>query len=162
MNDQTSPTAGGQGPGSPRGRNPFHESQGAQGMPEVPRFGDDGPAKRFAPAAARLLRLARPDLLVFGILLLAGGGLGVAAGLLWYRFAPTVWLTIPADVVSQVKSNVDQSALLVVPEGKGIASVDGYYFVFTALAGLLLGVLGFWLGRRGLAAGADRAGQPAG
>jgi hypothetical protein len=93
------------------------------------------------------------------ILLVTGTALGLLAGLAWYRFSPTVWLTIPADAVSQVKSNVDQSALLVSPEAKGIASVDGYYFVFTAMAGVLLGVLGFWLGRRGLLGGRDVTGE---
>ncbi|NUR27154.1 MAG: hypothetical protein HOV83_15130, partial [Catenulispora sp.] len=152
MNDQTSPTAGGQGPGSSPWRNPFQEPRSAQGLPGTPRFGDAAPERR---SVRTLLRAWRPDLVTAAILLVTGSVLGLLAGLAWYRFAPTVWLTIPADAVSQVKSNVDQSALLVAPEAKGIASVDGYYFVFTAVAGLLLGVLAFWLGRRGLFGGRD-------
>ncbi|GAA2040052.1 hypothetical protein GCM10009839_47640 [Catenulispora yoronensis] len=156
MNDQTSPTAGGQGPGSPAARNPFHEPQSGQGLPGVPRFDD---RKGGRPGLRTLLRDWRADLLAGGILLTVGVLLGVLAGMAWYRFAPTVWLTIPADAVPQVKAGIDQSALLVAPEAKGIASVDGYYFLFTAAAGLLLGVLGFWLGRRGFLAGRDRLGQ---
>ena len=160
MNDQTSPTAGGQGQGSTPWRDPFQEPQSAQGLPGVPRFGD---AKAGVGArAAVLLRQARPDLLAFGILLGTGVLLGVLAGLAWYRFAPTVWLSLPADAVSQVKGNVDQYALLVAPQAKGIASVDGYYFMFTGAAGLLLGAFGFWLARRGLLGGRDQYGQPVG
>ncbi|MFL6117058.1 MAG: hypothetical protein ACJ786_37750 [Catenulispora sp.] len=159
MNDQTSPTAGGQGPGSSPWRNPFQEPQSASGLPGVPRFGDGRPPR---PTVASLLRDWRPDLLVAAVLLVTGTALGLLAGLAWYRFAPTVWLALPADAVSQVKAGVDQSALLVSPEAKGIASVDGYYFVFTAVVGLLLGVLGFWLGRRGLPGLKDARGEPAG
>jgi len=52
MNDQTSPTAGGQGPGSPRWRNPFHEPQGAQGTPVV-RCTDGDPTCDADPASGR-------------------------------------------------------------------------------------------------------------
>jgi hypothetical protein len=106
-----------------------------------------------------MLLLWRPDLLAAAILLVTGAVLGVLSALAWYRFAPTVWLTLPANAVSQVTSGVDQSALLVQPEAKGIASVDGYYFVFTAIVGVLLGILGFVLARRGLFAGRDREGN---
>src|SRR2546423_6645525 len=156
MNDQTSPTAGGQGPGSSPWQNPFQERQGAQGLPGVPRFGDGRPPR---PTVRSLLHTWRSDLLAAAILLMTGTALGLLAGLAWYRFAPTVWLSLPADAVSQVKANVDQSALLVAPESKGIASVDGYYFMVTAAVGLLLGVLGFWLGRRGLLGDADAGGE---
>jgi hypothetical protein len=156
MNDQTSPTAGGQGQGSSPWRNPFQEPRSAQGLPGVPQPGGGAPERS---TVRTLLAAWRPDLLVAVVLLAVGTALGLLAGLAWYRFAPTVWLTIPADAVSQVKANVDQSALLVAPEAKGIASVDGYYSVFTGVAGLLLGVLAFWLGRRGLLGGRDRAGE---
>ncbi|NUR63428.1 MAG: hypothetical protein HOV87_32930 [Catenulispora sp.] len=163
MNDQTSPTAGGQGQGSGSTpwQNPFHEPRGAQGLPGVPRFGDGRPPEtgtRSGMGSTLLLRW-RADVLAFAILLAVGTALGALSGLAWYRFAPTVWLTIPADAVSQVKANVDQSVLLVAPEAKGIASVDGYYFMITAAAGLLLGVLGFWLGKRGPLGGRERSGQ---
>ncbi|GAA2004398.1 hypothetical protein [Catenulispora subtropica] len=160
MNDQTSPTAGGQGPGSSPWRNPFKEPQSAQGLPGVLDLTAGKPGRRYTFRG--VLTAARADLLAAAILVAAGAALGVLAGLAWYRFAPTVWLTLPADAVSQVKANVDQSALLVAPEAKGIASVDGYFFVFTSVAGLLLGVLAFWLGRRGLLGGQDRDGQPDG
>ncbi|MEY9926144.1 hypothetical protein ABH926_000766 [Catenulispora sp. GP43] len=186
MNDQTSPTADGQGPGSSPWRNPFEEPQSAQGLPGMPppppAAGAGGPVGRpvggpvggpggpagygGAPAPAapgRPLSLTLlqwlPDLLVAGVLVVVGAVLGVLSGLAWYRFAPTVWLTLPANAVSQVTSGVDQSSLLVEPEGKGIASVDGYYFVFTAIVGLLLGVLGFFLARRGLLGGRDGEGE---
>src|SRR4051812_33162740 len=110
MNDQTSPTAGGQGPGSSQWRNPFQEPQGAQGLPGVPQFGDGRPRR---PTVRSLLRDWRADLLAAGLLLVAGTVLGLLAGLAWYRFAPTVLLSLPAEAVSQVKANVDQSALLV-------------------------------------------------
>ena len=67
----------------------------------------------------------------------------------WYRFSPTVLLSVPANVAGQITSGYDQYSLLVEPEAKGTASVDGYYFIFTALAGALLGVLAFVLARRG-------------
>src|ERR1051326_2991395 len=103
MNDQTSPTAGGQGPGSSPLSNPFQEPQSAQGLPGVPQFGDGRPPR---PTVRSVLRDWRPDLVAAGILLLTGTVLGVLAGLAWYRFAPTVWLTVPADAVSQVKADV--------------------------------------------------------
>ena len=178
MNDQTSPTADGQGPGSSPWRNPFEEPQSAQGLPGEPERGPTGvpgPGGPGGPAgsggngsgsAGRSLRLmlapVLPDLLVAGILVVVGGVLGVLSGLAWYRFAPTVWLTLPANAVPQVTSNVDQSSLLVAPEGKGIASVDGYYFVITAIVGVLLGVLGFVLARRGPFGGRDSEGNRAG
>jgi hypothetical protein len=166
MNDQTSPTAGGQGQGSTPWHDPFHEPQGgpaAPGEPGVPALPALPPSAAARPETAARLRAllhsSQADLLAFGILTVTGIALGLLAGLAWYRFAPTVWLTIPADAITQVKANVDQSALLVSPEAKGIASVDGYYFVITAVAGLLLGVLGFWLGRRGFLGGRDGSGQ---
>ncbi|ACU74590.1 hypothetical protein Caci_5732 [Catenulispora acidiphila DSM 44928] len=166
MNDQTSPTADGQGPGSSPWRNPFEEPQSAHGLPGVPDlvpgpgadgpggpggYGGPGPVARPGrpPLTAALLQW-RSDLLVAAVLVVTGAVFGVLSGLAWYRFAPTVWLTLPANAVPQVTSGIDQSALLVAPEAKGIASVDGYYFVFTAVSGLLLGVLGFFLARRGL------------
>ncbi|MBS2537754.1 hypothetical protein KGQ20_33875, partial [Catenulispora sp. NF23] len=209
MNDQTSPTADGQGPGSSPRRNPYEEPQSASGAPPAPGVsgptpvgpgGSGGPAGYRAPAgpggsagpggyggpvgpaaavgpggpvgpggygapagSRRSLQVTLiqwlPDILVAAVLLVTGAVLGVLAGLAWYRFAPTVWLTLPANAVSQVTSGVDQSALLVEPEAKGIASVDGYYFVFTAIVGLLLAVLGFFLARRGPFAGErDRQG----
>ncbi|MEY9908770.1 hypothetical protein ABIA35_005003 [Catenulispora sp. MAP12-49] len=186
MNDQTSPTADGQGPGSSPWRNPFEEPQSAQGLPGVPPpppatvgGGPGGPAGPGGPGgpggpvgygAGPAVSAPRrtltgtllawlPDLLVAAILVVLGAVLGVLSGLAWYRFAPTVWLTLPANAVSQVTSGVDQSALLVEPEAKGIASVDGYYFVFTAIVGLLLGVLGFFLARRGFLSERDREGE---
>lgn len=164
MNDHTSPTADGQGPGSSPWRNPFEEPQSAQGLPRVPDLVPGGGGGSGGPGGAgRALRAAlsawRSDLLTAAVLLAAGAVLGVLSGLAWYRFAPTVWLTLPASAVSQVTSNVDQSALLVEPEGKGIASVDGYYFVCTAIAGLLLAVLGFYLARRGPFGGRDSQGE---
>ena len=175
MNDQTSPTADGQGPGSSPWRNPFEEPQSAHGLPEVPDLvpgpGAGGPGGPGGPggygAPGRVARPGRPplaatllqwrsDLLVAAVLVVTGAVFGVLSGLAWYRFAPTVWLTLPANAVPQVTSGVDQSALLVAPEAKGIASVDGYYFVFTAVSGLLLGVLGFFLARRGLLDGRGR------
>ena len=157
MNDQTSPTAGGQGQGSTPWRDPFQEPQSAPGRPELPQSGPARP--NAAGPLSTWLSAWRADLLAFGILVVTGTALGLVAGPAWYRFAPTVWLTIPADAVSQVKANVDQSALLVAPEAKGIASVDGYYFMITGVAGLLLGALGFWLGRRGFFGGRDGSGQ---
>ncbi len=130
-------------------RDPFAAPLDANGLP---------PAARPAAGAVRrggdlraLLSSARSDIAVGVVVASAGVVLGILAGLAWYRLAPTVWLTLPADAVSQLKtgSGVDQSALLVSPEGKGIASVDGYYFLVTSVAGLLLGTLAFYLGRRG-------------
>jgi hypothetical protein len=46
----------------------------------------------------------------------------------------------------------------VAPEAKGIASVDGYYFMITGAVGLLLGAFAFYLGRRGFLGGRDREG----
>jgi hypothetical protein len=164
MNDQTSPTADGQGPGSSQWRNPFEEPQSAQGLPRVPDLvpgggnGSGGPGGAGRSLQATLFAW-RSDLLTAAVLLAAGGVLGVLSGLAWYRFAPTVWLTLPASAVPQVTANVDQSALLVEPEAKGIASVDGYYFVFTAIVGLLLGVLAFYLARRGPLGGRDSEGN---
>jgi hypothetical protein len=151
MNDQTSPTADGQGPGSAPSGNPFQEPQSAHGLPGVPDL---------APAGQERSRLAPllPDLLAAAVLLVTGTLLGVLGALAWYRFAPTVWLTLPANAVSQVTAGVDQSALLAAPEGKGIASVDGYYFMITGAVGLVLGGLGFYLARRGFLAGRDRTG----
>lgn len=182
MNDQTSPTADGQGPGSSPWRNPFEEPQSAQGLPRVPDLvpgGAGGPAGQggyggggggggdtfggWRGSLVQLLIRWRSDLLAATVLTVTGAVLGVLAGLAWYRFAPTVWLTLPASAVSQVTSAVDQSSLLVEPEAKGIASVDGYYFMITAAVGLLLGILGFFLARRGLAGERDpRTGEPDG
>lgn len=163
MNDQTSPTADGQGPGSSPWRNPFEEPQSAHGLPGVPDRvpGRPGGSPGGGPARSLAATLFpwRSDLAVAGILLVTGALLGIPAGLAWYRFAPTVWLTLPASAVPQVTAGVDQSSLLVEPEGKGIASVDGYYFIFTAIVGLLLGILGFYLARRGPFGGTDREGE---
>ena len=182
MNDQTSPTADGQGQDSPQWRDPFEEPRGAQGLPGPGQLtpgqsvsGQSGPAQlgpgqpgpgQLGPAqlgpgqpGPALLATLRPDLLAAAILLVTGAALGVLAALAWYRFAPTVWLTLPANAVPQVTSNVDQSALLVSPEAKGIASVDGYYFLFTGIVGVILGIFGFWLGRRGFLAGRDHEGS---
>jgi hypothetical protein len=178
MNDQTSPTADGQGPGSSPWRNPFEEPQSAQGLPRLPDLapagaggsggpagsgGADGPGPGASASSRRSLNQTllrwRPDLVTAAILMVTGAVLGVLAALAWYRFAPTVWLTLPANAVSQVTSSVDQSALLVAPEAKGIASVDGYYFVITAIVGLLLGIFGFYLARRGPFGGRDREGN---
>lgn len=160
MNDQTSPTADGQGPGSSPWRNPFEEPQSAHGLPGVPdRVPGGSPGGGPGRSLVATLFQWRSDLAAAGILLVTGVLLGIPAGLAWYRFAPTVWLTLPASAVPQVTSGIDQSSLLVEPEGKGIASVDGYYFVFTAIVGLLLGVLGFYLARRGPLGGTDREGD---
>lgn len=117
-----------------------------------------------APAPTLRERLAgyRPDIEVGVVLALAGVVLGVLGAMAWYRFAPDVLMSIPADAVGQVKDGVDQSALLVSPEGKGIASVDGYFFVITAIAGVLLGTLAFFLGRRGLRRARGTDGEPEG
>lgn len=93
---------------------------------------------------------AIPDLGAGAVLALIGVVFGVLGAMVWYRFSPNVLMSIPADAVGQVKDGVDQSALLVSPEGKGIASVDGYFFVITAIGGVLLGTIAFFLGRRGL------------
>jgi len=163
MNDQTSPTADGQGPGSSPWRNPFEEPQSAQGLPRVPDLVSGGNGSGGPGGAGRSLKATlfawRSDLLTAAVLLATGAVLGVLSALAWYRFAPTVWLTLPANAVPQVTSSVDQSALLVAPEGKGIASVDGYYFLFTAIVGLLLGILGFYLARRGPLGGRDSEGN---
>ena len=163
MNDQTSPTADGQGPGSSPWRNPFEEPQSAQGLPRVPDLVSGGNGSGGPGGAGRSLKATlfawRSDLLTAAVLLATGAVLGVLSALAWYRFAPTVWLTLPANAVPQVTSSVDQSALLVEPEGKGIASVDGYYFLFTAIVGLLLGILGFYLARRGPLGGRDSEGN---
>jgi hypothetical protein len=198
MNDQTSPTAGGQRPEPPR-RDPFAAPPDARGLPPIPEpVADRGhgapeaggagrgpvpangaagaaggagaapagqvpvwgaPAQGFPPPVVPAgqrpstrdrLRLVRPDIEVGAVLAGLGAVLGLLGGMAWYRFAPTVWMSIPADAVSQVKDGVDQYALLVSPEAKGIVSVDGYFFVMTAVAGLLLGTAGFFLARRGL------------
>lgn len=224
MNDQTSPTAGGQRPEPPR-RDPFAAPPDARDLPPVPEpgvaggpgagaghghvaepvgdmfpghhaatgngavpghdgygghdghDGHDGheghdhgghhpapaavpawgaafpppqPPARRAPSPRDWLRIARPDIEVGAVIAALGVLLGLLGGMAWYRFAPTVWMSIPADAVAQVKDGVDQSALLVSPEGKGIASVDGYFFVVTAVAGFLLGTAAFLLARRGL------------
>jgi hypothetical protein len=154
MNDQTSPTADGQGPGSSPWRNPF-DPQSAHGLPDRPDRGRPGSGR----SLTETLLLWRSDLVAAAVLLVTGTVLGVLAGLAWYRFAPTVWLTIPANAVSQVTTGVDQSSLLQEPEGKGIVSVDGYYFIFTAIAGLLLGILGYFLARRGVFGGRDQQGE---
>src|SRR2546423_13915150 len=118
MNDQTSPTAGGQGPGSSPWQNPFQEPQGAQGLPGVPRFGDGRPPR---PTVRSLLHTWRSDLLAAAILLMTGTALGLLAGLAWYRFAPPGWLRPPAGAGSQGEGNVDQAAPLVAPAAEGIA-----------------------------------------
>src|SRR5690348_12623324 len=145
MNDQTSSTAGGQRPDP---LDPFSAPRDATGLPVPPGAVAPGRSAR----AAAILADARPDLTVAGVLIGAGAVLGVLGALAWYRFAPTVWLTVPADQVGQLKtgSGFDNTAsLLVSPEAKGLASVDGYYFMVTAAAALLLGALAFYLGRRG-------------
>lgn len=157
MNDQTSPTAAGQRQDPPR--DPFQAPLDAQGLEPVPsnapgRGKGDG---RGSPVR-RLLRERRADLTAAGVLILAGVVAGVLGGLAWYRFAPTVWLSIPAASVGQVTRGVDQSALLANPEAKGIASVDGYFFVVTAVACVLLGILAFFLARRGSGEGSGGAG----
>jgi hypothetical protein len=215
MNDQTSPTAGGQRPEPPR-RDPFAAPPDARDLPPVPEpgvagghgageglghdaepvndmfpghhavtgngavpghaghgghDGHDHGAHGHAPGDVPVwgaafppprlparkkssprdwLRIARPDIEVGAVIAGLGVLLGLLGGMAWYRFSPTVWMSIPADAVAQVKDGVDQSALLVSPEGKGIASVDGYFFIVTAVAGVLLGTAAFLLARRGL------------
>ena len=140
------------GPGGYAGPSGYAGPAGPGGPVGPGGYGSTADSRRSFQLQATLVQWL-PDLVVAAVLLVTGAVLGVLAALAWYRFAPTVWLTLPANAVSQVTSGVDQSALLVEPEAKGIASVDGYYFVFTAIAGLLLAVLGFFLARRGPFAG---------
>src|SRR5262245_2778474 len=138
MNDQTSPTAGGQRPEPPR-RDPFATPPDARGLPPIPEpvadrgqgvpgdaaghgsvpvNGAQGAAPqgnvpvwgaaasgfpppvipaRERPSMREWLRLARPDIEVGAVLAGLGVVLGLLGGMAWYRFAPTVWMSIPAD-----------------------------------------------------------------
>jgi hypothetical protein len=151
MNDQTSPTADGQlpDPAAAAPRDPFAAPLDAQGLEPVPPgpVGSAGGGDRafLAKTAKELI----PDAVSAGIIAAAGLVVGILAALAWYRFSPTVWLSVPANVAGQITTNIDQYALLASPEAKGIASVDGYFAVITAIGGAVLGVAAFLLARRG-------------
>jgi hypothetical protein len=151
MNDQTSPTAGGQRPDPQDPHSLFSAPRDASELPPDPPGGSGAGGSARTKRSRRVLAKAGPDLAVGGALVAVGALFGVLGGPAWYRFSPTVWLSLPADAVGQLKSGsgLDTSSLLVAPEAKGLASVDGYYFMVTAIAGLLLGTLAFYLGRRG-------------
>src|SRR5258708_4945749 len=96
MNDQTSPTAGGQRPDPYRdpSASGWHDHSdaplSANGLPAAPQR-PDGVAARAGELRA-LLTSARSDIAA-GVLLAATGALfGILGGMAWYRFAPTVWL----------------------------------------------------------------------
>lgn len=91
------------------------------------------PYERVEPVAPPLAADVRAGLVTFAVTVLAGA----PVGLLWALLAPGVAIRIEAGSVALAETY-----------GDGFIAVDGYFFVAVVLAGLIGGLVAWWLGSR--------------